>query len=135
MSKVEKTVALGYVNDWLDKKRIRASKRESYKGTIDELANCIEDGIIEVSDSGEIVHNLIWPITDDEGNETVKQLRYKLRVNEAMLEPYKKGLKPGDNDGRLNAYVCALTGQVKGVIRNLDSEDLGIAQNIALFFL
>jgi hypothetical protein len=135
MSKVEKNVALGYVNDWLDKKRIRPSKRESYKGTIEELASCVEDGILEFTEIGEIIHNLIFPITDEDGRETVTQLKYKLRVTEAILEPYKKGLKPGDNDGRLNAYVSALTGQVKGVIRNLDSEDLGIAQNIALFFL
>lgn len=135
MSKVEKNVALGYVNEWLDKKRLRSSKRESLKATIEELASCVEDGILEFDESGEIVHHLIWPITDENGNETIKQLRYKLRVNEAMMEPYKKGLKPGDNDGRLNAYVSALTGQVKGIVRSLDSEDLGIAQNIAVFFL
>jgi microcompartment protein CcmL/EutN len=135
MSKVEKSVALQFVTDWMDKKRLRPSKRENLRGTIDELAACVEDGVLEFEESGEIVHHLIFPITDEHGNETVKQLRYKLRVNERMLEPYRKGLKAGDNDGRLNAYVCALTGSVKGVIHSLDSEDLGIAQNIALFFL
>ena len=82
--------------------------------------------------SNVITHNLNFPIGD--GDE-VKKLEYRPRLNDRLLEPYLKGVKASDSDGRLTAYICALTQKASGIIKNIDSVDKKISIAIAVFFL
>jgi hypothetical protein len=46
-----------------------------------------------------------------------------------------QGVKASDGDGRVCAYVAALSSQPKEVIKHLDTEDYAIATAVAVFFL
>ncbi len=53
----------------------------------------------------------------------------------STIHSHLQGVKPSDADGRVGAYIAALTSTPKAVINCLDTEDYGIAQSIAIFFL
>lgn len=121
------------VGAWLDYKKIFEKARLDSKESIDLLEDMVQEGVLSFdSESQEITHKLLFPIGEE---EKVHELVYKPRLNDRMLEPYLKGVKGADADGRLTAYVAALTSQARGVIKILDSQDKKISIAIAVFFL
>jgi hypothetical protein len=126
-------VATNDINAWLDAKRVRSTKRTEMKSSVDGLVKAVQDGLIVFdSETGFLTQTLLWPIGENEG---VKTFNYKLRLNSFELDPFLKNVSSGDGDGRLRAYVAALTSQLPSVVSKLDTEDLSIAQSIAVFFL
>lgn len=124
-------IAVAEVNRWLDAKKIGAKKRETYKSTISQLVEYVEEGVLILSDDCIFTHALKFPIGVD---TTTTKLTYKLRLSvDASIE----GLKGTNGSGTetVLAYVSALTGEVKGFIKKLDSEDYSVAQAITVFFL
>jgi hypothetical protein len=132
MEQVSKDVAIADVNRWMDSKKIRPSKRTEYKQHIESLVSAVEDCLISVEDDNTITQTLLFPIGEGEG---VKTLTFKNRLNTEQVKPFLKNIDAGDGDGRLNAYICALTSSAVGIINKLDSEDKNISQSIAVFFL
>lgn len=120
------------IEGWLEYKKISNSKREAYKENIETLVNAVVDGIITVDDKFNLTHTLKFK-TD--GDAPIEKLIYKPRISIRDVHANLNGVKPSDADGRLVAYVAALTGQPKGVIKALDTEDYAIGQAIAIFFL
>ena len=93
------------------------------------------DGTLVVEKDFKLTHTLVFPITNSDGKETVAKLTYKPRLMVRDINVKMKGIKAGDNDGRVVGYVAALTDQPSGVLTSLDTEDNGLAQAIAMFFL
>jgi hypothetical protein len=130
MDKVSREKATEEINEWLDKKKVYPSTRETQKDSIDLLIEAMMAGDVTLDDkTNEFTVNLLFPL------EEVKTLKCKARLNDKMLRPHLNGVKPSDADGRLNAYISALVSQPKAVIENLDSADKKIIMSIAVFFL
>jgi len=132
-TKVAIEVAKSDINAWLDYKKITDKKRESYETNIETLTDAVVDGYLVYNKSDNTLdHKLKFSF----GAEiTVDSLTYSPRLNMQRLKPYLNGVKSTDADGRITAYICALTGKARGIIEQLDSEDLTIAQAVAIFFL
>ena len=133
---VDPEVALQDVTDWLDKRKIFPGQREKGQDQIDILVEAVSQGILVINpEDNSIEHKLIWPLENKEKVVTLASLKYSGRLNDNMMRPHTAGLKPGDSDGRLLAYIAGLTGVVRGVLVNLDSQDKRIAMAISIFFL
>ena len=132
MEAISKELALQEVEKWLDFKKVSANKRESYKDNIDSIANSISDGILVLNEDFTITQNLLFPFGVE---RKIEKLSYKPRLTTGQVYNHMQGIKASDVDGRLQAYICALTGSVKEIVKQLDTEDNAVAQNIAIFFL
>lgn len=133
MAKVNPETATKEINAWLDFKKIMQNTRNSSEESIQLLIDAMVEGIITIDEKSNVItHNLNFPIGD--GDE-VKKIEYRPRLNDRLLEPYLKGVKASDSDGRLTAYICALTQKASGIIKNMDSVDKKISLAIAVFFL
>jgi hypothetical protein len=131
MQKVTESIAKKEVEKWLDFKKVSSRKREEYKAYIEALTYAVQDGDLILNEDNSFTQVLKFPL----GDGSVKELTYKPRVTVSELRDATKGLAAGDAEGRLAAYCAALTNQPKGVFYGLDSEDNGIAQAIAIFFI
>jgi hypothetical protein len=139
MTKIAREIAEKEVTEWLDRKKISPSTRESREDSIDLLIDCVCEGTLVFNKNeqsneidGTITHSLLFP-TD--GEAPITSLKYRARLNDNILRPFLKGVAGNDGDGRLTAYVAALTNTAKGIISALDSGDKKISLAIAVFFL
>ncbi|KKN59925.1 hypothetical protein LCGC14_0536750 [marine sediment metagenome] len=124
--------AIEEIDGWLDRKKIFPSAREEYRDQIDTLAEAISLGFLSLNDKGEFKQELSFPLKEE---LAVTHLEYKARLNGRMLEPHLKGIKAGDGDARIVAYLACLTGQAKGIIKALDTADRKITNSIVIFFI
>jgi hypothetical protein len=132
MQKVDEEVAKQEVESWLDHKKVGPKKREINQGSIDTMVEAICEGYLELKDDKKFVQKLKFPTT---GEISIEELTFAARINMVAVSPKMEGVKNGDVDGRLMAYISALTTKPKDLIKRLDSEDLSLAQSIAIFFL
>lgn len=138
---VSRNVAIQNVTAWLDFKGVLNSTRTSQDDIINSLYELVEEGVLEI-DSGdeddrgtfEITHNLRVPL-ENEGSVTLEKLIYQPRLRTGEPDAYMKGVKSGDGEGKVTAYICALTKQPRGIMKKLDTIDTAIAQNIVIFFI
>jgi hypothetical protein len=121
------------VQKWLDLKRIPAAKRETQKEAINSLIEAVSNGDISIADDGVITQKLIFPITI--GGGELSELTYKPRLTVGEYKAHTANVKAGDFDGRIMAYVRALTKLQVEVIDRLDTADTSIATSIAIFFM
>jgi hypothetical protein len=132
MEKVVKEVAFEEVEKWLDHKKISDKKRESYKEQVDLLVESISDGYLSLNDDFTFTQKLKFPISNQ---ISTSQLTYKPRLKMSEIHRRLEGVKTSDSDGRVCAYIAALTSQPKEVIKELDTVDYEIGQAITIFFL
>lgn len=121
---------------WLDQKKVFQSVREGDAGkqNIEDCIGFIMAGILEVNDDGTLKHNLVFPI--GENSVAVRDLTYKQRLNDKMLQPYLKGVSPSDAFAVFTAYAAAATDQAKSILAVLDSgTDRKVMQAIVFFFI
>lgn len=131
--KVTREIATKEVEGWLDFKRIKNAQREANKDTIDLMIDCVMEGDLEINaTTNEIVHNLNFPVGE---GDAIKKLTYRPRLNDSILEPFMKGVKPSDGFAISLAYIAALTNQTRGILGKLDTGDLRIARSIMVFFM
>lgn len=117
------------IASWLDYKRIKESTREQYKGQIDVLVEAMQYGDITLNATSYVIkQKLSFPV---EG--LIDELEYKARMSVGDLN--KVPTKAGDFDGKVVAYIAALTGKGMSHIQKMDSEDYKIGQAIAVFFM
>ena len=132
MDVISKDIAQIEVEKWLDHKKIGSKKRELQKDNIDTLIDAIAEGALVLKDDCTLVHTLKFP-TD--GELSIKVLEYKPRIKMETIQVHLQGVKAADADGRVNAYIAALTSKPKDLIKKLDTEDYSICQSVAIFFL
>lgn len=135
MSKIPFEKAQEEVDGWLDLKQVDEKKRDSYKDSIETLVNGVMAGLLTIDDKGFITHKLKFPTEGDKESTGVTDLKYKPRLKMSSVHAALQGTKPGDAHGMVLAYVSALTGQPKNLIKDLDTEDYSIGQAIAIFFV
>lgn len=129
-SKIPKDLAEKEVNAWLDFKRVKAKKREENESSIETLIDGFECGALSLNpETKELKLKLGFPIGDSQGELVFKP---RLKVGEAHKQ--LQGVSASNVDGRILAYVSALTNTNSGVIKDMDTEDYTIAQSIAIFF-
>lgn len=128
---VSREQAIEEVNSWLDYKKISPEKREMQKDQIETLVGAICEGVLSLKEDHTFVHELKHPT---EGEMKITKFEYKPRLRIAAVHSHLENSKPTP-DARVVAYIAALTSQNKGVVGLLDTEDYGIAQSIAIFFL
>jgi hypothetical protein len=132
MSKVNKEMASEEVNSWLDAKKISSKKREVQADTIETLIDAVMEGHLTLKEDKSFDMALKFPL---EGEQPLNVLNFKSRIKTETVARHLQGVKPSDVDGRLLAYVAALTSQTKALIGKLDTEDQSLAQAIAVFFV
>jgi hypothetical protein len=135
MNLVSKEVAELEVTKWLDFKKVSETKREANKESIKSLCEAVSDGSLTLNDDNKFIHKLKFPIENNEGIVTVSELKYKPRLTTKNVKPYLSSVKATDVDGRIMAYVCALTENSTNIIAEIDTEDYSVCQSIAIFFL
>lgn len=129
MSKVSQEVAEREVNEWLDFKRIKASRRKDLEDQIEGLVNLVMEGDMVILEDKTIELAL------GQSLDSKSKLTFKPRLSLREVQPRLREVKPGDADGRLMAYICALTGESMGVLGLMDTVDYTACTNIAVFFL
>ena len=133
MSKsVSQGVAEKEVNKWLDFKHVKEPKRESYEDAIEILVQSVMDGTLVLKDDHSFEQTLEIK-TDNEA--AIDKLIFVPRIRVGVIHKHLQGVKATEPDARIVAYIAALTGQSKGVINGLDTEDYSISSAIAIFFL
>lgn len=132
MSVVAIDAAKEEVGKWLDYKKIGDAKRESFKDSIETLAGYLSDGSLILREDKTFEHTLKFAVGS---GGSIAKLEYKPRISMKAVNEKMVGVKPTDADGRLLAYIAALTGQPKNIISELDTEDNAVAQAIAVFFV
>jgi hypothetical protein len=126
-------VAQAEIEKWLDCKKVNSKKRESNESTIESLVSAVQVGKLRFDDeSNKLIQTLEFPIGN---NGEIKELEYQSRIGIGQIHRHLNGVKSDDADGRLAAYVSALTNKTKGLIAGLDTEDYSVGQSIAIFFL
>lgn len=131
MGKINKEIATAEINQWLDKKKVLESKREFYKDHIEILIEALCEGLLTVGEDGTITQILSFPLEEAQ----ITELKFKPRLNRKMVTPHLNGVKASDGDGRILAYMSALTGQSKNILNTLDFEDSRISDSIVVFFV
>lgn len=130
---IAREVALADIERWLNYKRVNDRKREEYKDNIDTLVDAVCDGDLVVAEDCTLVHTLRFPIETGESKTTT--LEYKPRLKMSTVHAHLQGVKATDGDGRLAAYIAALTSKPKAVVLALETDDYSISQSIAFFFI
>lgn len=131
---ITREMAEAEVNGWLDHKKVSAKKRDDQKDSVKALVDAIEEGhLIMNPETKVITHKLKFPLTS--GDRPIESLDYKPRLDIKTVHKAMEGVKASDADGRILAYVAALSSKPKAVIEKFDSEDYSICQSVAIFFL
>lgn len=131
---VSKDLATEEINSWLDYKKVSDKKRESQKEQVESLIDAIADGSLTFKDDKTFTFVQVLKF-QTEGDSPLTKLEYKPRLKMSTIHSHLQGVKSSDADGRICAYIAALTATPKALINSLDTEDYGIAQSIAIFFL
>jgi hypothetical protein len=129
---VSREVAEADVQRWLEAKRVRQSKKILLEGNVEVLIESVMEGFITIDENCNLTQVLRFPVGL---HENIKQLNFKTRLQVLEVSPFLKKVEQGDGDGRVLAYILAATEQPLGIIQSLDTEDLGVSQSIAVFFL
>ena len=135
MEKVARPAAELEFNSWLDFKRVKESKRVENQQFGEQIINGINDGSITIDEkTKEMTVKLDFPLTDDQGNETVSELVVKPRLTVQELNAKLNGVKGNAMDMQ-PAYIAAMTGKPIGLIKKLDTQDYSLLINIVVYFL
>lgn len=117
------------IDQWLSEKKVSKRKRREHSDSIETLAEEMAEGNLRFDEEGRFIQALKFPF------EKVSELRYKKRITKEEVDSYLKGVDPRDGEGRVVAYISALTNMPRTMIKQLDSEDLDIPNSIVVFFI
>jgi hypothetical protein len=132
MGKVNRELAEQTVDKWLDYKRVKPAKRESYKASIENITDAVEEGSLILNEE---THELEYTLDIPIGDSKIQVLKFRPRLTVGEINKRLKGVSPKEADARVVAYVAALTGQNSGVIELLDTNDYDVCQAISVFFM
>lgn len=136
MEKVARPAAELEFNSWLDFKRVKESSRVENQEFGDHIINAIVDGTITIDETTKkMTVKLDFPLTDDQGHETISELVVKPRLTVKELNEKLNGLKKGNSVDAQPAYIAAITENPIGLIKKLDTQDYSLLINIVVYFL
>jgi hypothetical protein len=126
---VSEEVAKQEVDKWLDFRRVRRKKREENESSIKDMVEAFEEGILILDHKTHVIKQTL--IFETAGK---KEFNFKPSMSVGDGQRRLKGIKSGDHQLMLSAYVAELTGEASEVIRQMNTEDYGISRTIAGFF-
>lgn len=137
---VTKEVAAAEIKSWLDFKKINEQKRLRNKSSVESLVDAMVEGTLSLTEDKVFEHHLKFPLTpavQKEGapSPPMSKITYKPRLAMSEVHTRLQQVKSEDADGRVACYISAISGQPMAIVRAMDSEDYGIGQSIAIFFL
>ena len=135
MNKITKEQARKELNLWFEAKRVKESKKEEHAESGDSIVEAIASGDLVLTEKNEFKYNLLFPIVSDKKETILKELTFSPRLRVGQLHSKLQGVKASDADGRILAYVSALTNQNSGLLKKMDLEDYNLCQAIVMFFL
>jgi len=131
--KINRETAVEDINRWLDARRVKDRKRETFKEQIDVLVDAVMDGLLVVrKEDNHLVHTIEFPAKTE---APIKTLEYKLRITVAELHAAQAAETNVTSNTTFYAYIQALTGVVKQTLLKFDSSDYNICQAVAVFFM
>lgn len=120
---------------WLDYKKVKNKKRADNKEQEEVIVDAIMDGSLIVEKDCYIEFKLDFPLENEKNEPTFESFKFKPRIKVFELNSKLKGVKSSDVDGRIVAYIAAVTGQNAGIIKKLDTQDYNICQAVIMYFL
>jgi hypothetical protein len=126
------------INKWLEFKDVDAEDRVMYQANLKRMANAMVSGRLSLNaDTMVFTQKLKFPLTDakDKSKVILAEISFQPRCAGGDLKRASQNVKSTDFDGKVLAYIAALTGESPGYIDKLDSEDLKVGQSIAVFFM
>lgn len=121
------------IEGWLEFRKVSENQRKANEDSEQTLIEAIMDGSLLVETNNSLTYSLAWPLDDGAG---VKSLTFKPRMTTGDKMNAVKGVAAKDGDGRLVAYIAALTDQPQGVIKKLEAgRDSNVAMAIVSYFL
>ena len=122
-------IAVNEFGKWIDAKKVSKRRREGLVDMEEEIIDAIQEGSLVLDDQTKFVQHLKFP------NERIKTLTFQTRIQIGVLNARLKNVSTQDVNGRLEAYISALTGEPTPVIKTLDSSDFNLSSCIATYFL
>ncbi len=121
------------VKEWIAYKQISERRQKQFVHAVRTMIEgfCLGRFVLDKG-TKVITHKLTFGLGKD---EHIKELKYQPRLKLTKINQSLKGVDPNDSDERVTAHIAALTGQLKAVVAELDSEDAVLAEAIASFFL
>lgn len=134
MGTVAREVAQAEFDRWFDSKKLPKTRKEGKdsESVANEIINAIEEGYLVVDDENKMIYSLKFPV-GAEGNK-IDKLTFVNRISAGALQAKTSYVKSDDQQGRGIATIAALTNEVGGTIRALDSVDYGLAMSITVFY-
>lgn len=129
--KLAPEVAQAEVEKWLDWMKIMPGQREKHQDEIDILIEAVSYGNLELSEDMTWTQHLLFPFGEE---IEIKNITYKKRINDKLMEPYLKGVKATDGDGRILAYKACMTGLEKALVKVVDPQDGRVLNALTAFF-
>lgn len=137
-----KEVAEKEVEKWFDYRRVKDSARFSPDENTGK--DILREKLIESFMYGELIFDdktgvlkqiLIEPVKKESGEIVLKELNFKPRIKRSALNEPMKSVKTNDTDGRLRAWISAITGANKAYLGSMDTSDYSTAEAIVTYFL
>ena len=121
------------VESWLDFKRIKQTKRESYSESASIMAEAIALGDMVLDpETHHLTVSLAFPLGD---SESIKTLKIRPRVTINDINKYTAKIKDTATALRVQAMIACICEEPIGVIKGLDTGDYELMQAIVVFFL
>ncbi len=133
MSKVSEEIAEQELSTWFERNNISEEKIEAFADSAKVIKKGICNGHLILNEDGKLTQKLISPIGSK--ISPINDITFNTRVNRKMVMPHLNGVKTGDSDGRLLAYMTASVGINKMILAELMPEDQVLADNITVFFV
>lgn len=127
--KVEESIAKQDLDNLLDKKRIKPSRRVDLEKCIAVIIEAITFGYVSINEDGSISQKLICPVNQFEAIE------YKSRVEPSAIQSKLSLLKVDNYNSRLMVYTQAYTGCISSQINSLEPCDKETCEAITTLFL
>ena len=128
-TKVPFETATAEFEKWLNAKQVSKKRRENLADMEEEIIDAIMEGNLVLNKDIEFIQHLNFP------NSKVSELKFQTRIQVGMINAKLRGIQANDVNGRLEAYISALTGEPVSLVKTLDSSDFAIASCIATYFL
>jgi hypothetical protein len=132
---VDRNQAISEFEKWLEFKKINERKRQEMFSFEETIIDAIEEGRMTIDDKMQIELNLHFPLKNEAEEIVLGKLSFKPRIRLQELNSKLKGIKPGDGDARIVAYMAALTSVNSGLLSKLYTEDTDVCQAICMYFL
>jgi len=128
-------VAQAEINAWLDFKQVAQRKRDDNEDSIANLVDAVRYGHMTIDPKTKVItQTLKFPIEGEAGQKTEK-IEFKPRVKMSTIGTQLAGTKMTDIVGLTLSYMAAVTGQPKGVLKEMMSDDYSVASSVVVFFV